>query len=197
MKLGRLTVTGGFALVWGIMVYLDAGPMLVLCVITALIHEMGHLLAVLLCGGRVHSAELNAAGAVIRTAPGYLSYGREIACILAGPAASLLAALLFALLGDKISFGLDFAQDGATGLCLLQGVFNMFPARGLDGGRALRLFFESRQSAYTEIVTRLATLVSVWAAAAFTAILFVREGYSPVTLVIGALTVIAMMGTDE
>ena len=195
MRLGRVTITGGFVLVWGIMVYLDAGRVPALCLLTALLHEAGHLFAVLLCGGRVRSAELNASGAVIRAFP--LSYGREILCVLMGPAASLACALLFALWGDRIQFGFAVTQDSLAGLCLIQGAFNLLPARGLDGGRALRLFLENRQSPRTETVTRLATLASVWTAAAFTALAFVRGGYSPVALALGALAVVSMIGTDN
>ncbi|MCL2030326.1 MAG: M50 family metallopeptidase [Oscillospiraceae bacterium] len=197
MRLGRVTVTGGFVLVWGIMVYLDAGRIAALCLLTALLHEAGHLLFLLLCGGRLRSAELNASGAVIRTQPGQLSYKREIACVLAGPAASLAAALLFALGGDRINFAFAPARDGLAGLCLLQGAFNLLPARGLDGGRALRLMLEHRQSPRTETVVRWATLIAVWAAAAFTAAAFALGGYSPAALMIGALAVLSMIGTED
>ena len=192
MRFGRVTVTGGFVLVWGFTVYLGAGAELALCVLTALLHEAGHFLAVWLWGGGLESVELNASGATIRARAERLTYGREILCVLAGPAASLTAALLFALWSDTIPFGLT-----ASGLCLMQGLFNLLPARGLDGGRALRLALESRRSVCTERVTRLASYVSVWIVSALTAVAFARGGYDWIVLGIGALAVTAMLGTGR
>ena len=51
----------------------------------AAIHEAGHCLAVLLCGGSIHSLALTARGAVLQTSP--LSYRQEALCALAGPCA--------------------------------------------------------------------------------------------------------------
>ena len=57
----------------------------------AAIHEAGHCLAVLLCGGSIHSLALTARGAVLQTSP--LSYRQEALC--AGrPLRRLFAALL-------------------------------------------------------------------------------------------------------
>ena len=58
----------------------------------AAIHEAGHCLAVLLCGGSIHSLALTARGAVLQTSP--LSYRQEALCALAGPCAGFLPALL-------------------------------------------------------------------------------------------------------
>ena len=58
----------------------------------AAIHEVGHCLAVLLCGGSIHSLALTARGAVLQTSP--LSYRQEALCALAGPCAGFFAALL-------------------------------------------------------------------------------------------------------
>ena len=55
----------------------------------AAIHEAGHCLAVLLCGGSIHSLAPDGGGAVLQTSP--LSYRQEALCALAGPCAGFFA----------------------------------------------------------------------------------------------------------
>lgn len=189
MRIGRVTVRGGFVLLWGIMIYLDAGRVPVLCVLTALLHEAGHLIAVWLCGGRVASVELNVSGAVITLSDRHaLSYGKEILCVLAGPLVSLAGALIFCLLGDTMS-----EAYAVSGLCLLQGAFNLLPASGLDGGRALSLVLNGREYAHTDKVLRITTLCSAWAMALLCAAAFVGFGYNAALPVMLAFSLMAML----
>lgn len=199
MRIGRVTVTGGFVLLWGSMVYLDAGQVAFLCLLAAFLHEAGHFAATALCGGRIASLELNVSGAVIRLKPGYgMSYAREWMCVLAGPLVSLAAALIFSLLGDTIAFSPEGTVPyELAGLCLIQGTFNLLPARGLDGGRLLRLALESRAFPYTEQVTLAVTLLSMWLASVLCAFAFIKGGYGPVVLMTGAFAVFAMCGSDD
>lgn len=60
-----------------------------------------------------------------------LSYGKELAAVLAGPLANLLWGLLLAWLG-----GPWLVPAGAN---LVLCAFNLLPVRPLDGGRALEL----------------------------------------------------------
>lgn len=190
MKIGRVTVTGGFVLLWGILVYLDAGRIPAQCLMTALLHEAGHLIAVWLCRGHVASVELNAAGAVICLSQEHaMSYGKELVCVLAGPLVSLACALIFCLLGDTIS-----GAYAASGLCLLQGVFNLLPAAGLDGGRALNLWLNGREYAHTDTVLRVTTLCSAWVTALLCAAAFVKGGYNIAMPAAYAFALTAMLG---
>ena len=115
---------GGFWIVLGLMVLLF--PLRITCgiVLAAAIHELGHVTALVLCGGRVRRIRLRPGGARIYAAP--LSPGRELLCILAGPTAGSLTALAWQL----------FPELAAAGL--LQTVFNLLPLPNLDGGRMVR-----------------------------------------------------------
>lgn len=127
----RLTVSPGFLVLLGLLCYLDQGtdllgPGLLACAL----HELGHWLAICLLGGKIAGLRLTAVGAELSldgSRP--LSYGRECAAALAGPAASLLTAELAAR--SKLYL--------LAGLSLGQGLFNLLPVLPLDGGRALGL----------------------------------------------------------
>ena len=105
------------------MVLLVPGNWLLAALAAACIHEAGHILALVLLGGRVRSVRLGAFGAVIE-GEGVSGAGAAL-CTLAGPLCSFLTVLLartFPLLA----------------LCgLLQAIYNLLPVYPADGGRIL------------------------------------------------------------
>ena len=114
----------GFWLVTGLMVLLFPVRFLLGVFLAALIHEMGHILAIRLTGGRILAVRLLAFGARIEAAP--MEPGRAALCALAGPAAgamTLLARRWFP----------ELAMAG-----LMQTMFNLLPVYPLDGGQAVR-----------------------------------------------------------
>ena len=96
----------------------------VLSAITAaLIHELSHILAVLLLGGRILQIRVSVMGCEIETAP--MDSLRSALCIMAGPMGSFLLLLLRR----------NVPQIAVCGL--LQGAYNLLPVLPLDGGRIL------------------------------------------------------------
>ena len=97
-------------------------------VTSAMIHEGFHILAVYLCGGRIHRLKAGIHGAVMDTV--VMPVWQQMLCILAGPAGSLLLVLT----------GEYFPRLALCGL--VHGLYNLLPLYPLDGGRGLRCLLE-------------------------------------------------------
>lgn len=123
---GRVEVTGGFLLLLAWLNYCDTQNLLPTALCAAAAHELGHLGAVYALQGSVRRLRLTAAGAELWL-EGTMSYGRELACALAGPLVNLLLAYGAARLGAVVFAGLNLAL----------GLFNLLPLSMLDGGKAL------------------------------------------------------------
>ncbi len=90
----------------------------------ALIHELFHAAAILICGGKIDALQLGGNGAVMETCP--MTRGKELLCSLAGPIGGLIM-MLFARWLPRIAVCAAF-----------QSFYNLLPVYPLDGGRALR-----------------------------------------------------------
>lgn len=120
--------------------YFDPGRTFFPFLISALLHEAGHLAVLCLFGAKIYRVNLKAPGAAIVTEP--LPWHRELLSAAAGPAVSLT---LFLLLLHKNP---PFAM---VNLCLL--LFNLLPFWPLDGGRMLRALLSAAFSDRTVFLT--------------------------------------------
>lgn len=128
----RIRVTGGFVLLAAWFALANGWRPLATVLGAAAVHELGHWIALRLLGAGVTGFYLGVLGAVLETDSGRLSYGGELAAVLAGPAANLLAAL-------ALTFLCGGRWPAAIGANLVLCAFNLLPIRPLDGGRALYL----------------------------------------------------------
>lgn len=128
---------------------------LLAAIFAAVFHELCHIFAILLMGGRVLGIGIGMGGAEIET--DVLSPGKELVCTLAGPVGGFLLLVLSQWIPR-------------TALCAqMQSLFNLLPIYPLDGGRALRCAAELafpavRRDAICRYVEKAAVLMIVLAA---------------------------------
>lgn len=125
----EVRVSVGACLLVGWFAAVNGWALTALVLSAAALHELGHLTALKLLGGRVTALRLSVFGAEMRVDGAGLSYGKELAAVLAGPLTNLLAGLVLAWCGCP----------AAAGAHLVLCAFNLLPVRPLDGGRALYL----------------------------------------------------------
>lgn len=128
----RLQVSGGFWLVTAWFGLANGWRLLWIILGAAAIHELGHFLTLRRLGAASARLRLGVLGAILETDRRQLSYGGELLCVLAGPGANLMCALLLSAAGRG-----RWATEAGANLVLC--VFNLLPLRPLDGGRALHL----------------------------------------------------------
>lgn len=108
--------------------YVDTQGILIPAALGCVMHEIGHLIMMRWLGCSVQRIRITAVGAEICLSQ-MISYTKEIAVALAGPAVNLaLAAVLCRVPGGM----------AASGLNLALGCFNLLPVGSLDGGRIVR-----------------------------------------------------------
>lgn len=126
-----LKVAPGALLVPTLFVLLFSPMVLLALLMAAVVHEVGHILAIRLLRGSVKGIHATAFGAVIQY-EGRFSYGGEVLCAAAGPVANLVLAVLLGQLGRQWETLYLFA-----GTQLVLGVYNLIPIPPLDGSRML------------------------------------------------------------
>ena len=135
MRMGKIQFKNSFFLLLALFILFGQSSFLPLIFLAALVHELGHLIAIWGFGGTVRSVSISFLGAKIEYSRGRQSYVAEAIVALAGPMCNLIVAFCFAQFGT--SGGDAFFFAGAN---LLLGLFNLLPISALDGGRAIYFF---------------------------------------------------------
>ncbi len=115
------------------------------CILAIVTHELGHVLAIRLFGIRRGKISVAFWGISMEAQLFGVSAAKKLAVYLAGSAANIVCALIF----KSCSFSL-----------YAYGLFNLLPAKFLDGGEVLRVILEmiiSNQK-ITERILNIATL---------------------------------------
>lgn len=184
LRWSHLEISGGFLLLTAALYYLDSSGVVPWALAACTLHELGHVAAVRLLGGRVSMLRLTCVGAELRLSARYpLRAGRQLLAALAGPVVNLLLAPAAA--GAAARWG-----EGAflfAGLNLALGAFNLLPVAQLDGGRALcALLALLGAGEWAETALRVVSLVLAGGLAAGGCLLFLR-GAVNVTLPLTAI----------
>lgn len=120
----------------------------ILAMVTAMsFHEISHIVAIYLFGGRIIKLHIGAGGMQLDSSP--LESIAQIICTLAGPAGSFLLLLL-------VHYSPEIALCG-----LVHGIYNMIPVYPLDGGRVIRFLLPERICIWIEYVVILLLFVGL------------------------------------
>ncbi len=121
-----MQVSDSVLLIFAAALLLDTTMLTIIFLFAALVHEMGHILAVLICKGRILSVKITVFGGVIH----YHQDGgrlRDIIIAMSGPLIGIITAYISAKLGY-------FVFSGAN---LILSIVNLLPVLPLDGGRII------------------------------------------------------------
>ena len=123
----RIFFSRGMYIYLGISILLIPIRLFIAMCISAIVHELFHILAMKLCGIPVYSVRISPLGAAIHAQ--MMTQFQELICSLAGP----LGALTLLLFAKRIPL---------IALCaFFQTIYNLIPVYPFDGGRALRCLF--------------------------------------------------------
>lgn len=134
----------------------DRKGAVVLCLMSSIMHESGHLLAMKLTGARLKSINFNLGEVAINADSVRLSYGAEIFVTISGVLVNFIISFI------SFVVWLIFNQGFLFKLCisnLLIGVFNLLPVRFLDGGQLLSFILKRRLT--PEFTDKLLNIVTV------------------------------------
>ncbi len=129
MKAVRWQVAPSAILLFALLYFFDRTGVVSALLPAALVHELGHVAALSLCGAPIRQVQLNLSGVELAYA-GMLRRDKALWCLSAGPAAGLLFSLAACRLGTPF-----WRLSGAVSFCL--SIFNLLPVLPLDGGRIL------------------------------------------------------------
>lgn len=133
----RVIIRFGFVAVLTLSALLDPSGWGVLGLLAALLHELGHLFCCLILKQPPEALELTCFGPALISGTRLPTFQQELWILLSGSAVNLLCAGLCVWAGQWLSGLTVFG-----GFHLILGLLNLFPAQGLDGGKALCLILE-------------------------------------------------------
>jgi len=176
---------------YGLLWLHDPGLLGSVTLLSALLHEAGHVGMALALGVPITGVTLYPFGADIRLGYGLRSYRKDMAIAAAGAVVNLLLLLLGLGLG------------GPTGMCLLAsnlvlGGMNLLPIEGLDGGAVCRsllgLMCDGKRVEPVLRIISFGFLFVLWVIAVY--VLLVSDGDPSLLVIVCALFASAFLRDD-
>lgn len=155
----------------------------ILCSLSILLHESGHILAMLIYKSKVTYIKISPFDLKIITGERTVSVlHKEVLITLAGPAANLLMFLIF------ININSTFAQ-----INMALGLFNLIPCASLDGGQIIYLLLSERITAKTcENIVFVLSLITLIPVFVFGILMLLQSKYNFSLLFIGMYLLLAL-----
>ncbi len=127
----RVSIDFWFVAVITLMLVLFPESKAAICFAMCVLHEAGHLTAMLICGKKTEKIQLGYFGMKIVTERRFLPPLKESFIAFSGPLINLALCFLF-YVSDKIDYAV---------INLGLAVFNLLPVAALDGGHIISAFF--------------------------------------------------------
>ncbi|HOJ35470.1 MAG TPA: site-2 protease family protein [Clostridiales bacterium] len=188
-----------FALMAAFLIGSGAGESFMITVVSALLHEAGHLLCLISYDAPPSEIIIGAAGFKMKMSGKILSYRQETVVSLAGVFVNFLIASLLSIFycfagGDNRLLMPIYANLGL-------GVVNLLPIEPLDGGRALYFWLcQKRTEAHAGRITDKVGLAFLMPLFILSFIILVKSGYNITLLCISiylGISLIARAGAKR
>lgn len=144
-----------FTVMLAFLLIVDTTGLMTASIFAVFVHEMGHIFAMRRLKCLPREVKFGFAGISV-CGTSYCTYKESAGIALSGPIANLLIFALFYGLGLwlKDSMMLAFAV-----VQLIEGVVNLFPVKGLDGGTLLRVIVNSLNIRHKELIIRMVSVL--------------------------------------
>lgn len=139
---------------------MDTEGMFLYVLASSLLHELGHLGMMFVCGAKLRRVEWSGFGFLLRF-DGLLPYTHDALIAAGGVMMNLLTAFFFAQTAEYTAYAAEMCL--AAGVNLLMGLFHLLPALPLDGGQVLLALLSCRlpEDWAREIVRRISLAIGV------------------------------------
>lgn len=150
-------IRAGFFIIIAFMLIIGDNSTVLISLFSSFLHESGHIVALILCGGKIDKLVLSSSGMRIdRDCSRLLCFSSEMLIAFSGVAVNMFSALC-ALIVLRLS-GHDLWFN-VFGINMVIGIFNLLPLQSLDGARGLEFILLRRIP--QERVERVLLIVSV------------------------------------
>ena len=139
----KLDISAGAIFLLSALYFFGGLEALSIILLSAAVHELGHIAAIKLLGGEINALRFDASGFCMSCA-GLDSAAKEVVSLLMGPAFGIAFAYIASYYGGKHYSEYLFSLAGVS---LVFSLFNLLPALPLDGGRALFYMIGNRKTA--------------------------------------------------
>lgn len=166
-----------FFAVLTILLCFNINPVVLVSVISAVLHEAGHLLCLLVSGDKPQKIEFGLFGlSVVRSNDIKLNYKTEIISAFFGPLVNIIIAGICLLAYSFLKTELLLTVISVN---LFLSFFNLMPVFGLDGGRILEFFLLSKYPAErTEKIMRYASALTIVPIMSTGFFILIKSGYN-------------------
>lgn len=178
----RVEVSFPFTATLALMILCDRSGTLSHAFLAAVLHELAHLAAMLICHAKPNAVRFRVGTVEIDAPHRPMRIGAQVFISLSGPCANLLAGgvlmLLFAAVRRDV-----LAVGGVVQLCT--GGFNLLPVIGLDGGTLVEVLSGNRQ--YARLTSALTVIAAAGCMLCFSPVAFAGMGMALSLLYICAM----------